>query len=63
MKILTVKQTCQKIGKGRTKLWELTKNDRFPKPVKIDSGIGYLEHEVDAWIASLIAERDQKAAA
>lgn len=58
MRILTVKQTCDKIGKGRTKLWELTKDGKFPRPVKIDCGIGYLEHEVDQWIARLIAERD-----
>lgn len=58
MRILTVKATCQKIGKSRTKLWELTKDGRFPKPVKIDSGIGYLEHEVDEWIAGLVAQRD-----
>jgi len=62
MRILTVKDTCAKIGKGRTKLWEMTKEGRFPKPVKIDGGVGYIEHEVDAWIASLIAERDREAA-
>jgi len=62
MRILTVKATCEKIGKSRTKLWELTKEGRFPKPVKIDNGIGYLEHEVDAWIGELVAKRDREAA-
>lgn len=62
MRILTVKATCEKIGKGRTKLWELTKEGRFPKPVKIDGGIGYVEHEVDQWIAARMSERDQVAA-
>ena len=62
MRILTVKTTCEKIGKSRTKLWELTKSGRFPQPVKIDNGIGYLEHEVDAWIAELVAKRDREAA-
>lgn len=62
MRILTVKATCQKIGKSRTKLWELTKDGRFPKPVRIDGGVGYIEGEVDAWIAALIAERDGRAA-
>lgn len=61
MRILTVKQTCEKLGKGRTKLWELTKDGRFPKPVRIDNGIGYLEHEVDQWIADLAVARDQEA--
>jgi prophage regulatory protein len=63
MKILSAKDVCEKIGKGRTKLWELTKAGRFPQPVKIDNGIGYLEHEVDAWIAALAAERDAQKAA
>ena len=62
MRILTIKETCLKIGKGRTKLWQLTKKGRFPQPVKIDGGVGYIEHEVDEWISSLIAERDQEAA-
>lgn len=61
MKILTAKQVCEKIGKGRTKLWELTKTGRFPQPVKIDFGVGYLEHEVDQWIAGLIDQRDKPA--
>jgi predicted DNA-binding transcriptional regulator AlpA len=61
MRILTVKQTCDKLGKGRTKLWELTKDGRFPKPIRIDGGIGYLEHEVDQWIANLVAARDREA--
>lgn len=58
MRILTVKATCEKVGKGRTKLWQLTKDGRFPKPIKIDGGVGYLEHEVDEWIAGLAAQRD-----
>lgn len=61
MRILTTKQTCDKIGKGRTKLWELVKAGRFPKPIKIDNGVGYVEHEVDGWISDRIAERDQGA--
>lgn len=61
MRILTVKATCEKVGKGRTKLWQLTKEGRFPKPVKIDGGIGYLEHEVDKWISDLAAKRDEAA--
>lgn len=61
MRILTVKATCEKVGKGRTKLWQLTKEGRFPQPVKIDGGIGYLEHEVDEWIAGLAAKRAEAA--
>jgi predicted DNA-binding transcriptional regulator AlpA len=63
MRILSVKETCQRIGKGRTKLWQLTRDRRFPATVRIDNGIGYLEHEVDAWIAELAAKRDAKDAA
>jgi prophage regulatory protein len=36
----------------------------FPKPVSIGAqAVGWLAHEVDAWIADRIAARDAKTAA
>jgi prophage regulatory protein len=32
----------------------------FPKPVRLGpQSVGWLEHEIEAWIAERIAERDQ----
>tara|TARA_R110002020_G_scaffold6361_13_gene26902 strand:+ start:2282 stop:2470 length:189 start_codon:yes stop_codon:yes gene_type:complete len=62
MRILTTKETFKKIGVSRTKLWHLTKEGRFPQPVKNGSNVGYVEHEVDAWIEARMAEREKAVA-
>ncbi|MBT0729640.1 helix-turn-helix transcriptional regulator [Rosenbergiella nectarea] len=39
--------------------YELIKQNRFPKPIKIGSrSIAFVESEIDAWIDARIAERD-----
>ncbi len=64
MEILSIKQTCQRIGVSRTTLWQLTRDGCFPKPVAVtETRRGYIASEVDAWIRGRIAERDGKAAA
>jgi prophage regulatory protein len=45
-------------------LWRLEKADKFPKRVPIGAGrYGYVEEEIDAYIAQKIAERDARSAA
>lgn len=50
------------LSRNRTKkswAYELIKQNRFPKPVKIGSrSIAFVESEIDAWIDARIAERD-----
>ena len=43
-------------------IWRKTKAGAFPKAVKIGNRRGWLEHEVDQYIESLIAARDVVAA-
>ena len=50
-------------GKGvrysKAHLWRLIKAGRFPKPVKgLSSENAWLESDIDAYIAALVAERD-----
>jgi prophage regulatory protein len=43
---------------SRTQLWKLTKQGRFPKPVKIsDSRSAYVASEVEAWLEERKNER------
>lgn len=64
MRILTIRDTCQKVGVSRTKLWQMIRDRKFPKPVHIDGQRkGLIDSEVDTWIRSRIAERDSEAAA
>lgn len=63
MEILSIKQTCQRIGVSRTTLWQLTRGGTFPRPVEItDKRRGYVASEVDAWIRARMAARDKAAA-
>jgi len=44
-------------------LWRLEKASKFPKRVPIGAGrYGYVEEEIDAYIAQKIAERDARSA-
>ena len=59
MKLLNKRETANRAGLSVSTLRRLEKAGRFPRKVKItDFRVGYLEHEVDAWIAERIAERD-----
>jgi prophage regulatory protein len=51
------------IPHSKTQLWRLEKVGKFPKRVKISAGrYGWVEAEIDAFIAERIAARDGKAA-
>lgn len=45
---------------SRVHIWRLVKEGRFPKPVKLGAGSrnAWVEFEVDAHIARMIAQRD-----
>jgi prophage regulatory protein len=48
------------INYSRTHIWRLIKAGRFPRPIKMGGGArnSWVEEEIDAFIAALIAERD-----
>jgi len=52
-------KAAEKLGIGLSTLWAKAKNQAdFPKPVKIGpSTTIFLEHELDAYIASCVAAR------
>jgi prophage regulatory protein len=45
-----------KVGIGRSALYELIKHDQFPSPIKIGRSSFWVESEVDNWIDQRIAE-------
>jgi prophage regulatory protein len=48
-------------GYRRSSLYQLVKDGRFPRPVKLDAkgrAVGWLEGEIKAWQESRIAARD-----
>jgi prophage regulatory protein len=52
-------------GLPTSTLYALIQRGAFPKPVQLASAqmVGWISHEVDAWIADRIAARDAKTAA
>lgn len=62
-RFITLTQTTDRTGFSRSYLYELIAAGEFPRPVKLGLGkrapIRFVESEVDAWIESKIAQRDQ----
>ncbi|MDL4862068.1 AlpA family phage regulatory protein [Halomonas elongata] len=62
LRFLKKREVCEKIGRGKTSLDTLMKNDpTFPKPIKDGKGrscVNYwYEHEVDQWMAEWARKR------
>ena len=58
-RILSRREAADRAGFSISTLKRLEAAGLFPAKVKISAGrVGYLETEVDAWIAERVAERD-----
>lgn len=60
--ILRRRQVEKRVGLTRSPLYASIKAGTFPKPIKLGNSkaVGWLEHEIDAWLAKQIQERDEK---
>lgn len=58
-RILRIKEVQVRVGLGRDSLYRMAKSGAFPQILKIgERASGFLESEVDAFIASRVALRD-----
>ena len=57
MNLLRFPALKSRTGLGRTTIYKLIKLKKFPAPVKIGAASGWPEHEVDAAVAALTAQR------
>ena len=63
IKILRLPAVEAKSGLKRDSIYRLAKLGQFPKPVKISQwASGWVESEIDAYLAGRIATRDAKTA-
>jgi prophage regulatory protein len=54
-----MKSLVAKLSISASSIWELVKNNQFPKPVKLTKNTTvFISYEVDAWAYSRIAERN-----
>lgn len=59
--VLRRKQVEQRTGLSRSTIYLRMQNEAFPKPINLGGrAVGWLESEVDAWLASLVENRDNR---
>src|SRR5262245_62676016 len=58
-RVLRIREVAARTGVSRTTIWRLIKAGRFPQPFPLSSpsAVGWLEREVDEWIADRAARR------
>lgn len=55
-KILRLRPMLSRTGLSRSMAYDLMAKERFPKPISLGArAVGWLESEIDAWIAQRIA--------
>lgn len=55
-RILRLKEVCRMVGLGRSFVYRLQTENRFPHSIKIGArAVGWLEDEVRTWLAQKIA--------
>ncbi|APE97092.1 helix-turn-helix transcriptional regulator [Pseudomonas putida] len=58
MNILRLNDVTKKTGLGKTSLYSLMKDKDFPLQIKLSAkASGWLEHEIDEWIADRARSR------
>ena len=61
MKLLKMKEVVEKTGCGKTKIYAMIKDGKFPRPCKIGNASRWREDHLDDWIkAQVQAQRKQK---
>ena len=64
MRVLRKPEVVNRVGFSAVHIWRLEKRGVFPRRFAIGANsVGWLEFEIDAWIAARAAERDGEAAA
>ncbi|HFF8583239.1 MULTISPECIES: helix-turn-helix transcriptional regulator [Enterobacteriaceae] len=61
--LIRLPEVCRRTGYGKSWIYRLINEERFPQPVKIGfRAVAFVESEVDAWINQRITERDTNSA-
>jgi prophage regulatory protein len=61
MRIIRLKEVMERTGLGRSSIYKLQAEGRFPKSIALtDRAIGFYAYEVDAWIQEKLDARHEK---
>ena len=62
MRIMRLSEVMDCTGLGRSSIYKLMGESRFPKSVSLGNRmVGWVSHEIDEWITERIEQRDQLA--
>jgi prophage regulatory protein len=60
-RILRQPDVLARVGLSAPTLWRMRRRGEFPEPVQLSPGtVGYLEDEIDQWLADRKAERARR---
>jgi prophage regulatory protein len=57
MKLLRLPEVMELVRLGKSTIYEMVKQQRFPAPIKQGGGNFWIDTEIDAYIQRLISER------
>jgi prophage regulatory protein len=58
-KVLRLAELQKRVPRSRSRIYEDMARGEFPRPVKLGPrSVGWLEHEIEAWLAARVAERE-----
>lgn len=61
IRILRLPDVIARVGLKRASIYQYVSDGNFPKPVLLGSrAIGWIEHEIDAWLAERVQMRHQR---
>jgi prophage regulatory protein len=59
LSILRRKQVEQRTGLSRSTIYDHIQKGSFPRPIKLGvRAVGWIETEIDAWLATRLAQRN-----
>ena len=59
MKVIRFPELKSRVGYSRMHIFRLEKAGKFPRPVPLgEKSVGWLESEIQNWIAERVAERE-----
>ncbi|TDK23431.1 AlpA family transcriptional regulator [Luteimonas aestuarii] len=63
-RVLRIAEVVERTGLKRPTLYKRARAGTFPRPIKLGpNSTGWLESEIDAFLAAAVAQRDQAGAA
>lgn len=64
LRVLRLKDVCERTGLGRSMIYQMEFEERFPKRVNVGTrAVGWVESEIQDWLAKCVAKRDRAAKA